>query len=261
MRKFLHSIVYLLLFTELQAQLIEVQNFSELTEFVDKETLIVLDIDDTLLIPCQMLGCDEWFLARMKNRKAEGIEIDEALDLTLAEWEAIRHLTQMEVVEKDTEKLVRQLQDEGYSIMGLTTQGLALATRTSQQLKINGFNLKTTAPIKSDHYLMNANHGVLFRNGILFTSGSPKGEALYKLLDDYGLKFPKIVFINDKASHLREIESSSEARGVNFIGLRYAFSDQRKASFRYDVADIQFKKSSFEKILSDQEAMELLMAN
>ncbi len=51
----------------------------------------------------------------------------------------------------------------------------------------------------------------------------PKGVSLFALCDKIGLTPKRIVFINDKHSHLRDIEVTAEERGVEFIGMRYAF--------------------------------------
>ena len=52
----------------------------------------------------------------------------------------------------------------------------------------------------------------------------------------------------------------AEKRGVEFIGLRYAYSDEKKARFSPEIADIQFTHSSFNKILSDEEAKQICKA-
>lgn len=247
-------LIFFLISSFLNAEIVEIKNFSEIYSYVNPNTLIILDIDDTLLIPVQMLGCDEWFLSRLKYYKNQGWTSSNGFEKTLAEWEAIRHLTQMEIVEPGTEKIVKKLQDEGYTVMCLTTQGLALATRTKIQLNENHIDLLATTPSKEDHYLNNDGHGVLFRNGILFTSGSHKGKALFALFDRLNYMPESILFINDKASHLQSIEETAEQRGVEFIGLRYAYSDVRKAAYDEQIADYQFNHSSFSHLLSDDEA-------
>lgn len=253
-------LIALLFFGCLRAEIIECSRFAKICEYADEDVLLLLDIDDTLLIPVQMLGCDEWFQLRYRAHQERGMDDRQALEKSLAEWEAVRHLTQMEIVEPDTERKVRELQSRGasVSVMGLTTQGLALATRTSLQLRELGIDLRTAAPRSGDVYFENGHHGVLYRNGILFTSGTHKGEALFKLLDQIEYKPKKIVFLNDKASHLAEIEESAGRREIPFIGLRYSYSDRRKEAFRPDVAEYQFHHSSLARLLSDEEALERL---
>lgn len=238
----------------IHADITDVAHFKEIEQHVTHDSLILLDIDDTLLIPKQMLGCDEWFQSRLNKHKQEGLHPPAALEKSLAEWEGIRHFTDMKVVEAGTELIVDKMQKMGYLMMGLTTQGLALATRTVQQLQENGIDLSLTAPTKED-FVVNVNgHSVIYRQGILFTSGTDKGKALFNFCDMFGIHPSRIVFINDKASHLREIEKAANARNVEFIGLRYAFADIHKALYDPKIAEIQFTRSSFANILSDEEA-------
>jgi phosphoglycolate phosphatase-like HAD superfamily hydrolase len=233
-------------------EIIETPHFGNLTKYLKPETLVILDIDDTLLVPVQTLGNDVWFQTRLALHK-KTLSATDALDKALAEWEAIRHLTQVKIVEEGSEKIVQKLQSRKVPIMGLTTQGLALATRTVRQLRSLNIDLSKTAPSKQDHYFINS-HGVLFRDGVLFTAGTPKGKALLKLLEIIGCKPKQIVFVNDKESHLKDMESSVVEAGIPFIGLRYSYSDQRIARYSQEIADIQFAHSSFGHILSDEEA-------
>jgi hypothetical protein len=252
--KFLLSL-FLISFS-LNASIIETKSFQEVPSHITKDSLVLLDIDDTLLIPVQMLGCDEWFKHRLEMHMKKGISFSHALDISLAEWEAIRHLSQMEIVEPGSENIVRKMQDDGFSIMGLTTQGVALSHRTVKQLLSHNIDLSKSAPFKEPYYFEQKDLGVLFRKGVLFTSGTSKGKALFTLCDHFGFKPKKIVFVNDKESHLKDVEEEAEKRGVEFVGLRYGFSDDRKSQFDPDVAHIQFTSSSFHSILTDDDALQ-----
>jgi hypothetical protein len=237
--------------------IIETDRFENIVKYAAPDALILLDIDDTLLIPAQTLGTDVWFLYRIQQNESKGFSKTEAFEKALGEWEAVRHLTQVQIVEEGTEKIIQELQAKPITVMGLTTQGLALATCTARQLGKLDIDLSKTAPSSEDHYFING-HGVLYRKGILFTSGTPKGKALFTLLDLIGYAPKRIVFINDKAKHLKDVEEEAELREVEFIGLRYSYSDQRINNFRPEIADIQWAFSSFDSLLSDQEAEELL---
>jgi len=228
MRIFFGFIALLSAFSSVQGQIVETGHFHEVLKQVDRDTLVILDIDDTLLIPEQMLGCDEWFMHQFKTHKKAGLDEHQALEKTIAEWEAIRHLTKMCIVEPGAEKIVSLLQEQGCCVMGLTTQGLALATRTVEQLKENGLDLSLSTPSGKDHFLLLHDHGVLYRKGILFTSGIHKGEAFFAFCKTCGYNPKKIVFVNDKASHIREIELEADKRGVGLLDCVTVFLTPRK---------------------------------
>lgn len=245
------------IYSILLGKIIETKHFCEINKYVTPKTLVILDIDDTLLIPTQTLGTDVWFLYRVKQYESQGFCYPDALQKTLAEWEAIRHLTNVKLVETGTNEIIQGLQKKNIMVMGLTTQGLALATRTVMQLRSLNIDLSLTAPSKEDHYFINQ-HGVLFRQGILFTSGTAKGKALLTFLDKINVHPQHVVFINDKATHLKDVEEAAKANSIDFIGLRYSYSDERIAHFCKEIAEIQWNFSTFSHLISDEEAAQLL---
>jgi hypothetical protein len=256
----MEKILFLFLFASsiIQGEIFEIGGFKEIDTYLAPGTMVILDIDDTLLVPVQMLGCDEWFQSRLRCYEQEGLTASESLEKSLAEWEAVRHLTKMEVVEEGTEETIQILQDRGYVVMGLTTQGLALAMRTRQQLMEHRIDLSCSALSYDDHYFIVDGRGILHHAGILYTSGTHKGLALFTLLDQLEYLPKRILFINDKHSHLLSIEETAKERGVEFVGLRYAYSDARKAAFDEEIAHYQFTHSTFVSLLSDEEVRKQL---
>jgi hypothetical protein len=250
-----YLIIFLLTFTiKISAVIVEVPHFKNLLNYIKPSSLILLDIDDTLLIPTQMLGCDEWFMDRTDELINKGMSKRQALEQTISEWEAIRNITNMQIVEEGTDLIVKRLQDEGFCVMCLTTQGFALATRTHTQLSACNFDMLRTAPTKEGYYFEIQGHGILYSNGMLFTSGRHKGKALQTLLNFINIKPDHVVFINDKESHLKEIEETMQVMGIEFVGLRYSYCDKKKQKFNPVIAKYQFANSSFNHILSDEEA-------
>ncbi|MBX9743687.1 MAG: DUF2608 domain-containing protein, partial [Chlamydiales bacterium] len=79
--------------------IVETSHFEEIVSYASPDALVLLDIDDTLLVPVQTLGADVWFQYQLQKNKHEF----SPLDKTLAQWEAIRHLTQMRIVEPGSE--------------------------------------------------------------------------------------------------------------------------------------------------------------
>lgn len=257
-RFFFAIISFFLLSCQIYGEIIETACFEEILKHADADSLILLDIDDTLLIPAQMLGTDIWFTKRLEQYQKQCADPSAALDKALGDWQAVRHLTDVKIVEEGTEKVIKLMQDRKWTVMGFTTQGLALTTRTIIQLNSLGINLSRTPPSDPDYYFINGSRGVIFRSGILFTSGSNKGDALVKFLNHISLRPKKIVFINDKASHLEDLEKGAASLNIPFIGLRYTYSDDRVANYQEEIAQIQWERSSFSHILSDEEARKVI---
>jgi hypothetical protein len=245
----------------LHAQIIELSHFEGLKDYVMKpNTLVLVDIDDTCLIPAQTLGTDVWFCDIWAKLEQSGLSKADALEKALDLWQGIRYLTKVKIVEEGSEKIISDIQEKGIPLMCLSTQGLALATCTFHQLLSINIDPSKTAPSKDQefYFINNKNRGVLYRHGILFTAGSSKGLALETLLKLSNLKPDHIVFINDKATHLLDVENIVEKMGMTFTGLRYSYSDKRVNGYNPEIAKIQFEQSSFAHILSDEEAQTIL---
>ncbi len=240
-------------------EIIETMHFDTLKEHVDKDTLIVLDIDNTLLETTQSLGSDQWFYHHFSSYIDDGMTPEAALERALPEWEAIQNLTEVTLVEEGTARTVAELQAKGYSVMGLTTRGLGMSTLAVHQLGKLGIDLTKTAPTQEQIFFTNFHsmypktpHGVIFRQGILFTAGSDKGGAFSTLMEKLDLHPKKVVFINDKASHLQPVAKACEAKNIPFTGLRYGATDERVKGYDPLVGRVQWK--AFGKIISDSDA-------
>lgn len=248
--------IFVLFCYSLTASVQECAHFSDIKSFCQAGTLFVLDIDDTLLLPKQTLGTDVWFIYQTEQYVKKGFSKIDALERAIDDWEAIRHVTQVQIVEEGTAKIIEELQSS-YPVMGLTTQGCSLASCTIGQLKSLQIDLSKSSPCEHECYFMNTK-GVLFRKGVLFTAGTKKGEALLKLFSAIGYHPQRVVFINDKETHLSDVEETLLQNGIEFVGLRYNIGDERLKRFDPKLAQYQWEHSSFNHILSDDEARALM---
>ena len=257
--KYLKGATFLLLTllwtATLPADIYETHNMSELYEHLTPGMLVVFDIDNTLIEPVQELGSNQWFEKRISEYQSYGYNSHDALQKALKEWTAIQSITLVKLVEPGIDGIVQDLQEKEYTVMGLTTRGLSMSTRTVEQLETVNVDLSKTAPTQEEIFFMNK-RGVLFRGGTLFTAASHKGEALRKLLDAAGYQPTSVMFINDKYSHLVPVEEYCSQYGIPFVGIRYGYTDEKVKNFRKQIAEVQFYH--FGHILSDEAAERIL---
>jgi Protein of unknown function (DUF2608) len=237
---------------EISAEIIEVHHIHEVNHYLQPDTLIVFDIDNTLLECRQTFGSDQWFGKQIQKLQTQGIDANTALAQALAHWIAIQHTTHLQLVDPQSPDLVKELQQIGYPVMALTTRGTEVAAVTIEQLKQVNIDMKPTAPLKDKGILQHANEESAYQEGILFTSGGHKGEALATYLKCANHQPKRIVFINDKHSHLLPVEEMAHKQGIEFIGLRYSKTDARVKSYRQEIAEIQ--QEFYGKILTDEAA-------
>ncbi len=103
-------LIFLGLVSSVKGKIVEMARFHEIAHHITLETLILMDIDDTIIVPVQMVGSDEWFTLRWKKHETDGMSKSAALEKALAEWESIRHVTKMKTVEKETSTFIKELQ-------------------------------------------------------------------------------------------------------------------------------------------------------
>lgn len=234
--------------------IIDTNNFGDLLHHITPKSLILYDIDNTILEPPQTLGSDQWFTWRISFHQNAGHNAKDALEIALMEWVSVQCLTKVKIVQPGTENVIRHIQEQAFEAMGFTTRGASLATCTGRQLASVGLDLTKGAPEHHEIVFLNP-HEVIYKHGVLFTSGTHKGQALFKFL---GLinrdisTISEVVFINDKRSNLAEVQETCFEMGVSFIGLRYGFTDEKVRNLSDKVATVQFEH--FGKLMTDEEA-------
>jgi len=94
---------------------------AEAVQAADDDTLVVFDIDNTLIEPVGNLGSDQWydFLVRSIGRWMGFRRRRRSAGLTLI-WNEVQWIIEVKAVEPDTPQLIRGLQDRSVKLMGLT---------------------------------------------------------------------------------------------------------------------------------------------
>lgn len=226
------------------SQIFEKCSFKSIGDFIDHRTLIVLDYDNTMGKPCRTLGSDQWFCHRVTHHAQRGHNQSDAVDHALTDWYGVQCLTEALPVEEDTPAYIRQLQDNNHMVMGLTTRSSALSLPTHRQLQSMGIDLTRTCPQKEELVYLNP-HEVKYRYGMLFTSGTHKGDAfgifLNLVQDVFSLdRFDAVLFINDKQKDLLQLQEKVDELGKSFIGIRYSHLDEEVRNSDMAAADAQF---------------------
>lgn len=103
---------------------IEVSNFSEITNYIDQHSTIILDLDDTIIFPNQTLGNSAWFSHRLEQNLDLGWKA--ALEKTRQELEAVQNASGFHLVEEGIADVISQLRGR-YKIIGVTKQRYSAA--------------------------------------------------------------------------------------------------------------------------------------
>ena len=205
------------------AEIIEIKHFHEILNYVKPGSVVLLDIDNTLLEPHTShnnIGSDQWFTHLMQTNS----NFEHVLNLYCS---AIL-TTHMQAVEQTIPEILKSIQQQA-TLFGFTMRSIILAPCTVERLAHNNITLSTQIPDKG--FMINGKDPVMVYHDIIFCQGKKNGETLFTVLDAYGITPACIVMIDDKRNYLESVERECEKYGIKFIGLRYGYLDEKVKDF------------------------------
>lgn len=226
---------------------------SDLINNIPENSLIVSDLDNTLMEPAQLVGSDQWFEAYLKHTKD--------IQQTLRAYNYVHERSTVTAVEPSTVKFVNDLKQK-HNVLGLTTRGRELADATIRQLDSLGIRF---APRGSNevhlHKIMQDCPDSSAIDGIIFAGGRSKGkclEAYFHAMQINVKNIPHLVFIDDKSGHVDNVSAMAERLGIPSTCIRYAHLDHKIPSVHLPTAAVQLSLfANFNRFLSDAEAKEI----
>ncbi len=238
------------------AEIRQITHMSEIKQEIDAHTLVIFDIDNTILEPVQTLGSDQWYGSLVKDNLANGLTEDAAIDVAIQLWVDVQNKTKVKAVEASTPALIEELQNSGVRVMALTSRPLNLIDATLRQLKSIGVDLSKTSGLADDLEIP-ALDKTKTKSGIIFVGPkNNKGLVLGKYIESLSVKPTKIVFSDDKQKHVTNVELALHSLNIPYIGFRYGAADAEVASFNQEITNLQLKY--FLNILSNEEAEKML---
>lgn len=194
----------------------------------DKETLFIFDVDDVLVTQTdQIFRAErrEYFKKIMKEfqQRYTKEQIDKLISIIMLE-------SPVEIVDPKIIRIIQTLQIKNVPVMALT----ALSTRTFKnkysfidwridELKKIGISFKDSwKNFKPKHFFNFKTQNVpAFKDGILFSSGNPKGEVLEVFLNHINFRPKKIIFVDDHYENLKNVEYFCSKNNIDYLGFEY----------------------------------------
>jgi hypothetical protein len=227
-------------------EIIEINTIDQVYKYLDQddynpETLVILDIDNTLLMPPTDLGSDQWFYAMYQRYLAKGYNKQDAVYAVLPVYKQVILETDFVPVEKETVSLVKKLQNKNVTVIGLTARSLDLCYRTIEQLDKVGIRFDVSNPHECP-IKYGTDKPALYVDGIIFCGNYNKGEVLVSWLKQIDYQPSKVIFVDDKLKNVKSVERALHKRDFPFYGLRYANLDDRVAQFDWNHTQKELKK-------------------
>ena len=192
--------------------IITISTIREIIPHISESSLLVLDIDDTIMTATTYIGSGQWEKDLVKQFIKEGFSPEEAFHKAETIWRKAQKNTRMRLIDQD----VLSIFSNNYNCIGCTARSTRLIDITIDQLKDVGISFakeKASFPIPgcSKAY---------YHQGIIFCEGFSKGTSLFAFLKT--ISFPsKIIMIDDSLSHLEDVSLAAQKYGVAFVGLLY----------------------------------------
>ena len=217
------------------AEVREIKSMHEIIQEIDADTLVIFDIDNTVIEPTGQFGSDQWYYFLVQNFKID-VKLSEHAAHAKAEpiWNLAQRFIKTQAVERQTPHIIKSLQGDKIQVMALTARSSQITQITQGQLFENGVDFQISAPRNSR--LLEMGENISYDGGILFQGeGNDKGKTLVKFLKHMNLAPKKIVFIDDKEKNTSNINRAlEEFGGVRHIEFRYAKTDEKVSQFNAD---------------------------
>jgi phosphoglycolate phosphatase-like HAD superfamily hydrolase len=241
-----------------RATVVEGNKMADALASADKDTLVVFDIDSTILEAAQTLGSDAWYYTVRDRWIAEGMDKAEANKKILDQWREVQRETKVLAVEPGTPDLIKKLQDKGIKTIALTARGFEIADVTAKQLLSIGVDFGRRSLGMKDFGVKSKGGDARYRKGIVFCGGLKidKGLILNAVLAKARLSPKKVIFVDDKKYNVDAVDGALKSKGIDCNCVRYGAADQSYKTYNQAVADVEME--FFGKILSDDAAGAIL---
>lgn len=224
---------------------------------VDVDSVLVVDLDNTVFESAQMLGSSQWFEHLVQSYRKSGLSEPRAYSQAIGQWMVVQNATEVRPVEKATPNFITGLQTMGINVIALTARPPESARRTLEQLGVVGIDFSRSPVFGTSLEMPFKRATALYMGGVLFADRLDKGGVLAAFFDRIKYKPKRIVYVDDQRKHVEAVQKAMRKVGIAFDGFRYGGADGRVKAFDPEVAELQFKY--FGRILSDDAATQIRM--
>lgn len=238
----------------------EISSYAEITQYIaGADTLVVTDLDNTVLESPQMLGSVQWVDSIIPKLLKGGLSEDLAHEMASGLFAEVNRFSPIKPVEASTPELIRNVQKKA-SMLALTARGLSLATRTVEQLREIGVNFETDLKKDKISLPLHPTEGTSYLKGVVSAGSKDKGVALREILEkNLPGRFKRILFIDDKLRYSQQVEKAFAGTSYEVHTFRYGAADAKVNAFDARIADHQWKHfQRTAKIQTDAEAAKAL---
>lgn len=208
-------------------------SLKEVLKDLREKTLVVLDLDNTLIECKTSFGSYYWIVHHIKEAVQKGEELDDALRRLVPKWEELQKYLEMKKIEEDSASLLDHLKDQGHLLLGLTGRSSLITKETLAQLEKNQLYFSSW-PEKDFFSSFNE---VSMQKGVVFVGPYlSKGEVLAHFLHQVEEDFEQLIFVDDSLDYLKEVHQALASFQRPYTCYHYRAVAERAHAFDYQKA-------------------------
>ena len=191
-----------------------------------QRTLLVLDIDDTLLTSAGFFGSDAWYEWQKTLAADDAGKVPCLFDVIALNYEA----GSQQPTQPDGPALVNGLQAD---TLLLTSRNPLYRGGTLRTLADAGYRLPAqlgkTAEGRSWEFRKAPGASpvrVAYDQGVFMTTGQDKGLVLLDLLRRLEVRYPRVVLVDDGEKNIANMRNALRDAGIDYLGLHYTRIDK-----------------------------------
>lgn len=215
---------------------------SVLDHIKGRDSLVIFDIDNTLVHTEQEIGSDAWAYWMVQQKLKQGMLPSQAINFMFDLFGHVHDHIEVFPVEEQTVRVLRTLKEQDIPTICLTGRPSRMIDRTREQLKNAGCELNSPEQLVKPTSF-NIKQHVELSQGVICGGINDKGDVLSVLVDTLPYQLPEtVVFIDDKKSCVESIGKTCTNRSAEYTGLRYGFLDDKSSKFDPKKAEEQLSE-------------------
>lgn len=231
-------------------------HFSDVRQAVDDahsttgETLVVFDLDNTILATDTAFGSEHWFLWQSELITAGNPDVATNVNDLLAVQAWIYAVAPIHATEARISSDLQSFASRGIKAMALTSRNLDVRDATLRELARNGLDMTAMAPGPAGGYPgsyrpegVPSPKDVIYEHGVMLTQGQNKGLMLRALLEKTGYAPQAIVFVDDRAHHLANVQAAFADRPELVTTIQLTHEVPKVEAFK--ASDKSFEKAQW----------------
>lgn len=207
-------------FANLGAEIHHITRLTDITPYITKgpRTLVLFDIDGTLLYVREQKATDEWFLTQVAHYIKTGVPHEEAVRKTIEEQLKAHEKTAVCQTDWNEDELIAKLKQDKVHIATLTARSIAFVDITYRQLKTVLIDLSDQKDWGLCFVMLKLPKPAHYVPGIIFAAGNDKGSTLEQFLRQQKYTPHHIIMVDDTPKNIESLDRMTKRLGIEFDG-------------------------------------------